>query len=258
MALGLGLNLGLSRPQPATGGGGDPSEALDAILAAMTLDLNPIEANITKDGNDLIAQWDETGTVGGSYVQATEGNKLLWEADGGNGKPCATIQDAGDSMARSANTPYNTYFATGAAFQIFVLQTDIITGNDTIMSCAVVTGTTGRLRLDRNSAAFRGFHYDGTSDFGASANQSVDTRLIGALRHLGGNVGISINGGAWVEGTSGDTATPTTDAAWIIGTDNAGANPGKLFRIAGNVAYPGDEDYAALVALLAEVYGVTV
>jgi hypothetical protein len=70
---------------------------------------------------------------------------------------------------------------------------------------------------------------------------------------------MSVNGGAWVTPVaSGDTSTPTNLAVFTIGNINNGANAGKYWRIAGDVAYPGDEDYAALVALLASVYGVTV
>lgn len=259
MQPGLTFEPGVKDPAASApgngGGGGGDLESLNTILNAMTLDINPIEANVTKDGSNLISAFDESGTVGGSWAQSA--GSPLWEADGGGGNPCITIQGATDKLERSANASYNTYYSTAEAFLIFVLQTDLISsGSDTIFSSAVVTGTTGRLKLHRSTAAFQGFHYDGTTDFRTSANQSADTRLIIALRHLSGQLGMSVNGGAWDEVASGDTGTPDTAAAWIIGNDNAGANPGKLFRIAGDNAYPGDAEYANIVSLLSSVYGV--
>lgn len=257
---GLKLGLGFNPASGASGGGGggDSEAALNAILETYTLRLDPIEANITKDENDLISAFAETGTVEGTYVQATEGNKPLWEADGGNGKPCVTLQDTNDSLARSENASYNTYYSTGEAFLVVVMQTATLDFTRSIFTSAVVWGVTGRLFIQRASAIFRGNHYDGSTDFGNSGTISADTRYIIALRHLDGKVGLSVNGGAWTELESGDTDTPDTAAAWIIGNVSTGGNPGKYFQYAGRPTYPGDEDYAALVALLAEVYDVTI
>lgn len=238
------------------GGGGGALEQLNALLATYTMDLNPVADNVTLvDG--LVSVWTETGTVASTVARDSADLRPAWDADGGNGRPCVRIQGTSRRMQRPTNVGYTTYFAVDAAFMVSVFEPADVSGTRGIIEWpgqptlgVERAGTTLRV-VHRNTATF------------VTVNSSValeaDKRYIIAVRHLSGQLGISVNGGAWDEATSGDTDGPSTNRLWgVPATFSSYSALGKHYRHACRPGYPGDEAYAALVALLAEVYEVSV
>lgn len=248
--LNLGLGFGVNQPVAAGGGGSSFDPAVD--LATDPLLINPVSDNVTKDGSNRISNILATGTVGANWAQGTAGLQPLWVADAGGGKPGITFEYAAastDFLGRS-DAALNAYLSANTdAFAICVVSFSGVTQTKEILRMA-----NGRMRMRRTATAVD--FVCGGGFVAPTVTVAGSTRYIIAGRRLAGKVGVSLNGGAWTELT--DTTPDITTAGEMRLSNNAGGDESLTMQLMNvKAAYPGDTEYAALVANLQTYFGLS-
>lgn len=218
MGLGLGLNLGLGNADES-GGGAAPAEPLvdpDTFTALranfgfaagdITFEVSPATQVASVAGN---LGTGEIGT-GSAVTWNAYGNGVTWDADPiGNGRPGCSFDEV--SVLRTANTSPAEVITFSEFWIAVVAQIDTggvntnsgtSYGNDGVINDAL---SYFGLFL-QSTGDVMGMNWDGSEDVAEiTGGFAFDTPHLFVLRHVGGQVGVSVDGGAFTEVASGNT-----------------------------------------------------
>lgn len=188
--LGVDTNLGIPTPQ---------------LYAGLTLWLVS-ETGVVKDGTNRVSEWQDQSGGGHHFSESTTKPTWLASLATFGQRPCIDFDGVDDKFGTG---PLSSTVLSVTAFEMFAVFLPDVQDkapNAATSQCDGVVssdeGTYG-IYLD-NTPQILGLNYDGTFDAVAIAN-TLGQPVVVALRHEGGNVTISVNGGTAVSVASGNT-----------------------------------------------------
>lgn len=192
--------------------------ALTGLETSLSLWLDASVIPDLVDG-DAVTEWDDLSITGAIFT--SPGAAPKYRTNVKNGLPCVVFDAA--SLQHLLGDIELGDIITDAAFTLFVVMcVDTYNSTSTLpQSCEgpiIGYDVSGGLRwgvtLRATGPQIKGTNYDGTRDTAAMTGPAAGTWVIAELRHSGGNIYISINGGTETSAASGN-ATNLADFVYL-------------------------------------------
>lgn len=183
------------------------------IIGGCTLWLDATKG-VTKDGSNLVSQWNDQSGNGNHATQGTGANQPTWTDSAVNGLPA--INFPGNPVRMTTSQTQATFFGASAKTVFIVSRPTALTNNQYFFG-----GSNNYFFARFNAANIRADNYDGSADNVASGTTAVvgSTYLISVV-HDGVNLSIGVNGGSLTSAASG--ATTNLLDTMFIGQDGSG------------------------------------
>jgi hypothetical protein len=179
---------------------------------------NPFSGSVS-DGV-TVKGWDQEDAAD---YGATNSTGLVWDADGLHslgaltlpGNRIMAVSNQAGALQQIGTFITHTQFTIYAAFRASACSNNVVDSNNSAVIAANNTG--GAYIVCKNNGGtvtVCGVHSDGSED-SVCLSAALATDYVAKLRHYGGSIYFSLNGGAESSTASGNTATTTSN--WVIG-----------------------------------------